>query len=370
MLENNIGRLNLTGRGSTGRIKCVVTVGSKKGGKLQSKTVTPSTTVQTVKADAGYYGLNTVNVEAVKIDKAPTITPSETVQTLDLSEGALGIAGATIEAIPSKYHDTSDATATAANVLKGCTAYNASGKITGTAEGGGADLDAYTKVFEDYEITDASFSSEAVTLYRLPVGVKKISCTKIKSVYNDCCEQSDTLEEVTCDECNTIGTCAFKNCSALKTISLPKLDTVPADAFYNVGSLVTDSCTFEFPNVKTVDDYGFRYFMYFNPAEKIILKLPLAETIGLFALSYTGLAQVDIGATVTLINGWTFQRSTRLTSFICRAVTPPVLNNSLNLYLSTAKIYVPDNSVEQYKVATNWSTYASRITPLSEYSEE
>ena len=33
-------------------------------------------------------------------------------------------------------------------------------------------------------------------------------------------------------------------------------------------------------------------------------------------------------------------------------------------------IYVPDELVEQYKKATNWSVYASQIKPLSAYTEE
>ena len=32
-------------------------------------------------------------------------------------------------------------------------------------------------------------------------------------------------------------------------------------------------------------------------------------------------------------------------------------------------IYVPDESVEAYKAATNWVNYASIIKPLSEYVE-
>jgi hypothetical protein len=36
---------------------------------------------------------------------------------------------------------------------------------------------------------------------------------------------------------------------------------------------------------------------------------------------------------------------------------------------TAAIIYVPDSSVDAYKAAENWSTYASRIYPLSEYVE-
>lgn len=36
----------------------------------------------------------------------------------------------------------------------------------------------------------------------------------------------------------------------------------------------------------------------------------------------------------------------------------------------TGFIYVPDALVESYKTATNWSTYADQILPLSEYVEK
>ena len=36
----------------------------------------------------------------------------------------------------------------------------------------------------------------------------------------------------------------------------------------------------------------------------------------------------------------------------------------------TGYIYVPDDLVDQYKVATNWATYASQIKGLSEIPAE
>ena len=35
----------------------------------------------------------------------------------------------------------------------------------------------------------------------------------------------------------------------------------------------------------------------------------------------------------------------------------------------TGYVYVPDNLVESYKTATNWSTYANQIKPISELEE-
>ena len=48
------------------------------------------------------------------------------------------------------------------------------------------------------------------------------------------------------------------------------------------------------------------------------------------------------------------------------AVTPPSIESGAigNNY----NIYVPDASVSAYKVATNWSAYASRIFSLTQFN--
>ena len=48
--------------------------------------------------------------------------------------------------------------------------------------------------------------------------------------------------------------------------------------------------------------------------------------------------------------------------------TPPTISGSWFRYNTGGKVYVPDNSVETYKAASGWSTYASKIYPMSEYT--
>ena len=59
---------------------------------------------------------------------------------------------------------------------------------------------------------------------------------------------------------------------------------------------------------------------------------------------------------------------------ICKAVTPPTENTSgQNMFarITTAfRIYVPDESVDAYKAASSWSTYANRILGKSSLPEE
>lgn len=78
--------------------------------------------------------------------------------------------------------------------------------------------------------------------------------------------------------------------------------------------------------------------------------------------------------TVELIEVDTFYQCTSLSILICNAVTPPGLGNircfeGTPIASGTGYIYVPDASVDAYKAATNWATYADQIKPLSEYTE-
>ena len=81
--------------------------------------------------------------------------------------------------------------------------------------------------------------------------------------------------------------------------------------------------------------------------------------------SCTGLTSIHIGIGVTEIGVAAFNNCTSLTSFTITASSPPQLD-STNAFTNTnnCPIYVPANSVNSYKNATNWSTYASRIQAI------
>lgn len=67
-------------------------------------------------------------------------------------------------------------------------------------------------------------------------------------------------------------------------------------------------------------------------------------------------------------------QSSSLTKLVLYANEVCTVSNTAFTYTpiasGTGYIYVPDNLVEDYKVAANWNTYASQIKPLSEYVEE
>lgn len=88
------------------------------------------------------------------------------------------------------------------------------------------------------------------------------------------------------------------------------------------------------------------------------------------ANSSSRLTKVILPDTITSIGWDAFAGCKSLKTFIVLASTPASLkSNTFNSTNSTFIIYVPDESVEAYKTATNWVAYANRILPLSQYNE-
>lgn len=209
------------------------------------------------------------------------------------------------------------------------------------------------------------------------------------------------LKEVTLpNTIKTIGNFTFSGYSALETITIESGASgvrVGGHAFNGLKALtnfnVDPACfvslgfgsfrdfklfsEITFQNVTAVGCQAFRG----STISKI--KLPSVETMeassnydGIFSFC-PNLVLVDLGENCSSIGAESFGRGVGTSgnniTIICRASTPPTLGGkifgSTVVNAAIEGIYVPDTSVEAYKTATNWSTYADRIKPLSEYVE-
>lgn len=124
--------------------------GGSSGAVLQSKTVSPSESAQTIKADNGYDGLSQVTVNAISTTyvgsgvtkkAAATYTPSTSNQTIAASQylsGAQTIKG--------------DANLVAGNIKSGVSIFG----VTGTYAGGGSSGGSGNNNVEAYAITDTN----------------------------------------------------------------------------------------------------------------------------------------------------------------------------------------------------------------------
>jgi len=75
------------------------------------------------------------------------------------------------------------------------------------------------------------------------------------------------------------------------------------------------------------------------------------------------LTLIDLPSTVTSVGQ--YSGSGNVTTFICRAITPPTLTRAITIN-GNGKIYVPDQSIANYKAASNWNTHSSKIVGISQ----
>ena len=130
-----------------------------------------------------------------------------------------------------------------------------------------------------------------------------------------------------------IGIGAFTECNSITSIVIPNgVTKISASTFSNCASL-----------------------------SSVTLPSSLTEIQG-FAFSYTSLSSIVIPSSVTNIGDNVFYKDLYLTEVIVNATVPPTLGNNVFDYNASGRlIKVPAGSVEAYKAASGWSTYANSI---------
>ena len=134
-------------------------------------------------------------------------------------------------------------------------------------------------------------------------------------------EECTALENVNLPECVNVGIYAFADCKKLQNVNIPKCTIIK-------------NSTFQYCNFKKID-------------------LNFVEKIEAYAFwNCTALECVKILNTET----------------VCVLADTSAFKGTL-IVSGNGYIYVPDELIEQYKTATNWSAFANQIKPLSEYVE-
>ena len=133
----------------------------------------------------------------------------------------------------------------------------------------------------------------------------------------------------------SIGEFAFQNCTSLLSITIPNSVTgIRKRAFNNCSSLTSVTIG------NSVASIG-------NDAFCVC----------------SSLTSVTIGEGITNIERDVFYGCSSLKTITCKATTPPTLDSGNNLSNVTA-VYVPAESVEAYRAATNWVYYSNIIQPI------
>ena len=202
------------------------------------------------------------------------------------------------------------------------------------------------------------------------------------------------------NEITTINQYTFQNCSSLKSLTIPdgitSIENYALDACYSLKSLTIPD------GVTSIGNYAFRYcpitsislpddaimgnYAFYSCNSLVSANMPdNATNVVSYLFNYCyALARIVIPDGVTSIGGSAFQGCHSLasltipdgvTSILANAfascygmkeyhflpTTPPTLanTNAFTNIQSDCIIYVPQESLEAYQTAANWSTYAS-----------
>lgn len=143
-----------------------------------------------------------------------------------------------------------------------------------------------------------------------------------------------------------IGQATFANCDSLKSVTIPNsVKTISKHAFRDCDNITT----IDIPTVNDPEQY---------------------TTIGEAAFeSCDKLTSVTIGERVSSIGNYAFYCCSILQKFYCKATLVPTLGTNVfygdNGYTIGTEIYVPEAVIEDYKAATNWSSYVDYINGYS-----
>lgn len=167
--------------------------------------------------------------------------------------------------------------------------------------------------------------------------------------------------------CTKLGTGAFFNCTNLQisNTDLARLTEFGNSCFSNsglTGELIFSHITTMSGNTNAFDN---------TTVTKVDFTGSTFTTMsGYFFSGHRSIQKIILPSTVTSIGSYCCAGAVSLLYINIAATVPPTLEGALGIYLDNPafKIYVPDESVADYKAATYWSDHSARIFGLTQFA--
>jgi hypothetical protein len=249
--------------------------------------------------------------------------------------------------------------------------------------------------------------------FEMCTSLQSINIEDLTSIGSRCFRDTQLSGSLNLPKLEHLGWNAFQRTKIKNITSLGKITTINGSAFndtpiehivlpltiISIGDYAFNNCLSltdltNIENFEYVQNIGIGAFQNSNNVTGIVNLPNLKGTLGNGAFRGTKVTSVENLGSITIIDNYAFlgdnriefiQLPSTLTSIggqafdctqasnnkcktiICHATTPPTLGaNAFRGRTSTSTFYVPDASLDDYKAATNWSAFASRIKGISE----
>jgi hypothetical protein len=232
----------------------------------------------------------------------------------------------------------------------------------------------------DYSVTsiaDNAFEGTGIVDATFP------NCESVgRYAFKDC----TSLTTADFPKATSIGDSAFRGCTSLTTVDFPKATSVGNMAFYNCTALTTA----DFPSATSVGREAFEDCTALTtadfPSATIIGEEAFRDCISLTTVNFPKATRIWDGAfnsceLLTIVDLPVVTKIVNMAFYNCKALTTLILRNAAGVCSLTANallstpiasgagyIYVPKVLIEQYKVASGWSTYAAQFRALEDYT--
>jgi hypothetical protein len=157
----------------------------------------------------------------------------------------------------------------------------------------------------------------------------------------------------------SIGSSAFYSCSGLSSVNiLDSVTSIGNSAFYGCTSLSSVTIGSGVTNI------GSTAFGYCSGLVNLDLQYGILTFNQSAFIGCSSLTSLTIPSSVVSIGQYAFFDCRGLTSITVEATSVPTLGVSVFESTNNCPIYVPVQSVNNYKTASGWSSYASRIQAI------
>lgn len=194
---------------------------------------------------------------------------------------------------------------------------------------------------------------------------------KIKEMGRYALYKCTALTELNLPNAEMLDGHSCEGCTSLTSVYLPSATKLNGENFCNCTALTSVYV----PNVTYIGKSGGTdgYNVFANCDSLVNIVLPKVESVPVATFQHCEvLERIDLPVATKIENSfrYSFNLNTlilRNETIVCTLTTNLCLTDS-KIKRGTGYIYVPRALIEDYKVATNWSTYATQFRALEDYT--